>query len=197
MVTEATRADKLGERLRDVGFSERAVALIVEQVEGLREENGLAEAALPYELEKLVTREKTAEKARSERAEAADPVDAPPKTSPAARLVDPDLPVAAAGAVTWLLVLLSSWTGLTCEAQMLGVGDLEILAEGCAAAGPGLFSIAGVLVTLWLVAPAAWNLIAGKLDLPRPDIAQSLRAAVIWGGFSLLLVMTLVLASMG
>ena len=199
MTTEAATVDKLTERLRDVGFSERAVTLIVEQVDGLREESGLSESASRYELERLVEQAKEAQsrEAERERAPVGDGAEIPAKDTAgeATRLVDPDLPVAGAGLVAWLLVLLSSWTGLTCEARLVGVGDLEILAEGCAGSGPGLLSFAGLLVVVWLVAPAAWNLIASRLRLPRPSLAQSVRAAVIWAGFSLLLVTTLLLAS--
>ena len=194
MITDATRSDRLGERLREVGFTERAVGLILEQVESHEQEHGLAEAARSYDFERL------APEAEDEKVEeAAKPTVLRPTevTEPAARLTDPDLFLFAAGIFFWLISLISAWDGLTCQARVLGVGELDILAEGCATAGPGLFSMAGILAVVWLCVPAAWHPIATGLDLPRPDMGQSLRALAIWGGMALLLVTTLLLASIG
>ncbi|MCB1834512.1 MAG: hypothetical protein KDH19_13930 [Geminicoccaceae bacterium] len=221
MISEARQAEVLGERLRDVGFSDRAVGLIIEQVQGLGRESsdysdapdnagsssqgpGLAEAATAYEVDRSTDSTASAEQARRA---ATGPISrrvGKPSNSSSqdvaaevdGQLIAPDLPLFGTGIVAWILVLAGGWQGLSCSPSLLGVGEIEIVGNGCAGAGPGLFSFAGLVTALWLFAPAAWHPLRGFLRLPKLEIEPALRATAIWCGFAFLLVTTLILASL-
>ncbi|MCB2053826.1 MAG: hypothetical protein KDE35_06235 [Geminicoccaceae bacterium] len=213
--TNAT-SDVLADRLREVGFSERAVSLIVDQVRTLGYQGGqptsaggpaqgLAEAHAPaYDPRASIAARSAAMQSHRRKQEEADAAaaesertaTAPAAAEPAAPAVsDPDLPLAAAGLVGWLLVAIGSWAGLTCEPGLLGVGDVEIVGARCAGVAPGLLSFAGAVTALWLVAPAFWHPIARRFGVGRLASDQARRATTIWAGFAALMSLTLVLAS--
>ncbi|MCB1968989.1 MAG: hypothetical protein R3D03_12100 [Geminicoccaceae bacterium] len=215
MISEARQADILGERLRDVGFSDRAVGLILEQVQSLRQEfpptgpstvtavsPGLDEDATAYEVDRTV--EISAEEqtvttgARPRPARVDTPTSSTPDAidTPEGQLIEPDLPVLGAGLIVWVMVLVGSWSGLSCSPTLLGVGEVEIVGSGCGVSAPGLLSFAGLVTVLWLLAPAAWNPLRSLLRLPRLAIQPALRAMAIWLGLSLLILTTLVMASL-
>ncbi|MEZ5823979.1 MAG: hypothetical protein R3C97_04345 [Geminicoccaceae bacterium] len=217
MISDAKQAEVLGERLRDVGFSDRAVGLIIEQVQGLGRDVGdyndlaedghasaLAESAAAYEVDRGA--EVDGSKDESGGGAAPGPitrrVGKPPKRAASrpeeseGKLIAPDLPLFGAGLLAWIMVLAGSWRALSCSPSLLGVGEVEIVGSGCSAAAPGLVSFTGLVTVLWLFAPAAWHPLRGFLRLPRLEIEPALRATAIWCGFALLLVTTLLLASM-